>query len=74
MTSVDLPGRFGAGYADYGRKTVAEMVALIRDHAELAKRDAEAILAAKDTDFHVETYCGIHVRRSREILQAGKSR
>jgi hypothetical protein len=74
MTSINLPGRFGAGYADYGRKTVAEMIALIRDHAELQKRDAEAILAAKDSDFYVCTYRGIHVRRDRVVLQSPKKR
>ena len=74
MTSIDLPGHFGAGYADYGRRTVAEMIKLIRDHAELAKRDAEAILAAKDTDFYVQTYRGIHVRRDRVVLQEGRKK
>ena len=69
MTSINLPGRFGAGYADYGRKTVAEMITALRDRAELMKRDAEAILAAKDGDFYVCTYRGIHVRRDLVVLQ-----
>lgn len=69
MTSINLPGRYGAGIADYGRKTVAEMIAMIRGHAELVKRDAEAILAAKDRDFHVCTYRGVYARRNLVVLQ-----
>ena len=71
MTSIALPGRLGSGYADYGRKSIAEMVALIRDRAALMKRDAEAILAAKDADFYVCTYRGIYVQRDRVVLQEG---
>jgi hypothetical protein len=74
LTSIHLPGRFGSGYADWGRKTVPEMVAAIRDRAELMKRDAEAILAAKDSDFHVCTYRGVHVRRDLVVLQGANSK
>lgn len=74
MTSITLPGRFGSGIADYGHRTVAEMVIRIRDHAELMKRDAEAILAAKDGDFYVCTYRGVRVRRDRVVLQSGRKK
>jgi|HubBroStandDraft_4_1064222.scaffolds.fasta_scaffold00045_45 hypothetical protein len=74
MTAINLPGRFGSGYADWGRKTVQEMVALLRDRAELMKRDAEAILAAKDSDFYVCTYRGVNVRRDLEVLQDGSGK
>ena len=71
MTSIDLPGVFNSGWADYGRKTPAEMIAYMRRHAEDKKREAEAVLAAADADFRVETYRGIYVKRDREVLQAG---
>ena len=71
MTSIDLPGHFGAGIADWGRKTIPEMIALVRDHAALAKRDAEAILAAKDSDFYICTYRGVYARRDLMVLQHG---
>ena len=73
MTSINLPGLLGAGVADYGRKTVAAMITVIRDHAELRKRDAEAILAAKDGDFYVCSYRGIFVQRDLVVLQEPKS-
>jgi hypothetical protein len=71
MTSINLPGNYGSGYTDYGHKTVAEMVALIRNHAELMKRDAEAVLAAKDSDFYIFTYSGKN-RRNLVVLQEGE--
>jgi hypothetical protein len=69
MTSINLPGIFGSGVADWGRKTAAEMIVILRMKAEHDKRIAEAILAAPDEYFQVETYLGVHVRRSREIVQ-----
>ena len=74
MTSIELPGHYGAGMADYGRKTVAEMVKLIREHAELMKHDAEAILKAKDREFYVCTHLGVYVRRNLVVLQHGNSK
>lgn len=72
MTGIHLPGLFGAGFADYGRKTVPEMIAQLRAKAEQEKRDAEAILAAADDDFRVTTYVGHLVQRNREVLQPGR--
>lgn len=74
MTSINLPGRFGSGWSEYGRKTVAEMIALIRDRAELMKRDAEAILTAKDEDFFVCTHLGVHSRSDVVVLQKSKKK
>jgi hypothetical protein len=48
------------------------MVALIRDYAELMKWDAEAILAAGDSDFYVCSYIGVYVRRNLVVLQDGR--
>lgn len=72
MTDIALPGMWGAGWAEYGRKTVPEMVAEIRRFAADQKAAAEAILAASDDDFRVVTYVGVHARRKSEILQEGK--
>lgn len=72
MTSIHLPGVSGGGYADYGRKTVPEMIKLIRDHAEEMQKQAQAILEAKDDDFHIDTYLGVYARRNRVVLQIGR--
>lgn len=73
LTSIHLPGVSGdAGYADYGRKTVAEMLILIRKHAQRAKANAEAVLAAADEDFTVATYIGVHRQRDYTVLQRGR--
>lgn len=73
MTSIHLPGlRRGAGLADWGRKTPAEMTAQYRKNAQLHLDEAKAVLEAADADFHVETYVGVLVRRDRETLQEGK--
>lgn len=71
MTAIYLPGANGAGYADYGRQSVPDMILLIRNHAIVMRQQADAILAAKDADFRVESYLGVHVQRDRVILQEG---
>lgn len=74
MTSITLPSlQGGAGLAEYGRKTPAEMIAQLRAYADQNKKDAEAILAASDDDFHVATYLGTHSRRAYTILQKGNT-
>lgn len=72
MTSVELLGVRGSGYADYGRKSVPEMIEQICKRAQWQKEVAEAILAAADIDFLIKTYRGIYVERNCEILQKGK--
>lgn len=72
LTSIDLPGVFGSGIADWGRKTPAEMIVQLRQHAIDSKARAEAILAANDEDFHVRTYTGVHRQRDSEVLQQGR--
>ncbi|WP_025157258.1 hypothetical protein [Leifsonia aquatica] len=54
----------GAGLMDYGRKTRAEMIAALRKGAERDKARADAILAASDEEFVVETHTGVLVRRN----------
>jgi hypothetical protein len=72
MTSIKLPGVWGAGWAEYGRKEPSEMIAAIRRHAQHEIAWAEKVLAADDADFRVDTYLGPHAQRNREILQEGK--
>lgn len=72
MTAIDLPGHFDSGLADWGVKSVEEMVSMLREKAARDKAVAEAILAASDDDFRVQTYRGVHVRHDRKILQKGK--
>ena len=74
MTSIRIPGVFGSGYADYGRKTPKEMIDIIRDYALTKKAEAEIILNAKDEDFRVETHLGHFVRNKIEVLQEGKTK
>lgn len=73
LTSIKLPGVFGSGIADYGRKTAPEMIAQLRRYAENQRAVAEAILAADDDDFCVTTYLGVHVQRQRETIQIGRA-
>jgi hypothetical protein len=73
MTSIHLPGlASGSGLADWGRQDAATMIAQIRRYALQQKEWAEAILAAADEDFMVNTYVGVHVQRNREIIQKGR--
>lgn len=72
MTSIDLPGVRGSGIAEWGRKTPAEMITLLRQHAESQRAAAESIIAACDKDFYVQTYVGIYMQRQREVLQKGR--
>lgn len=72
MTSVRLPGVRGSGIADWGRRTPDEMIAQLRAYARNQKAVAEAILAAADCQFEVETHIGVMVRRKVEILQEAR--
>lgn len=72
MTSIDLPGVSNSGYADWDRKSVPEMLQIIRARAVEMRRVADAIMGAADADFHVETYRGVYVRRERKVLQEGR--
>jgi hypothetical protein len=72
VTSIRLRHCYDPGITFYGHKTVSEMIALMRHHAEQMKREAEELLAARDEDFYICTYKGVHVQRGRVILQEGR--
>lgn len=75
MTGIELRGNkaAGPGLAEWGRKTPAEMIELYRRYAAHQLAEAQAVLAASDEDFRVETYTGVHVHRNREVLQEGRT-
>ena len=73
LTSIELPGCVGSGFSDWGRKTPAEMIAQLRENATITKTVVDAILAAADNDFRVETHTGVVVRRNKTILQPGRA-
>lgn len=72
MTSVHLPesgsGTFSSGFADYGRRDPAEMIARLREIARLERETAQRIIDAPDEAFIVETYTGHYVQRNRVRL------
>lgn len=73
MTSIHLAGVHNSGWAEWGLKTVPEMVAKIRERARKDIAAAQAILAAADEDFTVSTYVGARIQRKRVVLQRGKA-
>lgn len=74
MTGIQLRGNkaAGPGLAEWGRKTPAEMIARYRSYAQHQLEEAQAILAAADEDFHIDTYRGVNVQRDREVIQEGR--
>lgn len=69
MTCVHLPSLgHGVGFAEYRRQSPEDMIRRLRSNAQIAKEEAERILAAADSDFAVETYTGINVQRNTEQL------
>lgn len=67
MTGIHLPS-LGGGYQEYGRQTREHMIARYRRNAQIAKEEAERILAASDDEFVVETYLGPFAQRQREEI------
>lgn len=73
MTSINLPGCRSAGLADWGVKTVPEMIAKMRAHHQHKLEVAQQVLAASDADFLIEVVRGPIVRRRVNTLQQGRS-
>lgn len=74
MTSIELPGLFGSGLAEWDRKTPAEMIERYRTYAQSQVGLYAAILAAPDEDYRIETYRGVYVKKNTEVLQEGRPR
>lgn len=71
LTAIHLPGVWDSGIADYGRKSVEDMVEQIRKRALHMRATSNAILEAPNDAFMVETYVGVYARKNRDILQRG---
>ena len=70
MTGIHLPSLgHGGGWQEYGRQTREHMIARFRRNAQIAKEEAERILAATDDEFVVETYLGPIAMRKREPVE-----
>ena len=68
LTSIRL-ATIDGGFADYGHDlTRYDMIKMYRDHALREKSKAEMVLAAKDDEFIVEQYVGVHVQRNKRRL------
>ena len=74
MTSIALPGVYGSGIAERGRKTPAEMIQRYRAYAESQRDLYAAILNSFDADYRIITYVGVHVTRNKEVLQEGRAK
>lgn len=72
MTGIWLGDTNWPGLGEHGRCTRETMIHLAREWARERKAQADAILAAADEDFHIETYVGAFVHRDAEVLQEGK--
>lgn len=71
MTNVHLPGIRASiynGLAEHGRQEPADMIRRMREDAAQMRDAAEMILNARDEDFAVDTYRGVHVARNHEGL------
>lgn len=70
MTSVRLRSKKcpRLEFADRGLSERASMIEKMRKEAQIVKEQCEAVLAAADSDFIVETYTGIFARHGiREV-------
>lgn len=67
MTSIRLEGTIP--FAKYESHSRQEMIALYRLGAEIRKAEAERILEALDSDFIVEQYNGVQVRKNIKRIE-----
>lgn len=68
-TCIELPGVSGSAIAEYGEKDAGHMITFLRRHAEYQAKVWQAVLAADDKDFQIESYTGYHVRKKRKTIQ-----
>jgi hypothetical protein len=71
MTYIRLRTTDDPGFADRGLVPAAAMIAAYREKARRELEAAQAILAAPDDAFHIETYVGVYVMRNRRVIQEG---
>lgn len=73
FTAIALRGAGDGGWAEWGDKTVPEMIAIFREYHKHRLEVAQRILAAADDEFYIHSYVGMHVQRNRKVLQEGRS-
>jgi hypothetical protein len=72
MTSIQSPhADRSAGYADWGRKTRAEMIVSLRFIAARNLANAQIILDTPDDEFIVEQYRGAYARSNLKRIEPG---
>lgn len=73
-TTIHLPGLpSGAGWMEHGDVPAGELIASYRRNAQRDLEHAQAILAAADEDFRIETAYGVYVQKKRHIIQPGRT-
>lgn len=74
FTSIALPGQPGevSHWAERGNKTVSDMITGVKKRARRIKAEAEAVLAADDTDFRIVSFTGVIRQRKKIVWQEGK--
>lgn len=71
ITSIHLPKAPGSpGVAKEGEQTVEVMIKELREYAAHLRAEAEAVEAAADHEFQIESYNGVFVQRGRRELQS----
>lgn len=71
LTRIELPGQKWSGLGEWGRVSAEEMIRVARYHSAKLRAVADAIDAAKDEDFRIESARGVHVRKNVTVIQSG---
>ena len=73
LTRITLPSAsHSVGLMDWGELTPKEMIGQIRQRAEYLRAEADAIMAAKDSDFQIDVIRGPVVQHHVKTLQQAK--
>lgn len=71
LTRIGIPGnRRGNGFMDWGRKTPAEMIAMMRAKADHMREQVALIDATPDAGFEIEVVRGSCVQHHVDWLQS----
>jgi hypothetical protein len=72
LTTIRLPGARDSGLADWGRKTVPEMIAQYRAYHQARLETEMLALDALDEDYRVTIVRGSVINKHVETLQEGR--
>lgn len=71
LTRITLPGASqGVSLMDWGELSAEEMIRQIRQRAEYLRAEADAIMAASDSDFQIDVIRGSIVQHHVKTLQS----